>query len=264
MIDQTLDSELEVGIRPLVTGTPCRAPIGKIRRVPFWGLPLVLLATTGCASTTLFQSNFDTTPINQPPAHAQAVGTAATEGSVVVAALPDTPSVKGVRFDPINSPTGPTVLHCELVQHPVDGTYVFSTLLYIPSKSGGIVTISFDRASGIVSPATQAKPALVGAQQFMHLDLIGDSVRIDDDNSTIFGKYPRDQVFIVQVTLNINATPSAHIVLSGAGASGEAHRNLSPGSPPIPLQFGAVRVWTNLTADIQTFYAANIVVTRRQ
>ena len=260
MIDQILDSGLEVGIRPLVTGTPCRALIGKIRRVPFWGLPLVLLVTTGCASTTLFQSNFDTTPINQPPANAQAVGTAATEGSVVVAALPDTPSVRGVQFNPISNPTGPTVLHCVLVQHPVDGTYVFSTVLYIPSTSGGLVTISFDRAPEIVSPTAKA----LGAQQFMHLDFIGTSVRIDDDNSTTFGKFPRDQVFIVQVTLNINAAPSAHIVLSGAGASGEAHRNLSPGSPPIPLQFGAVRVWTNLTADIQTFYATNIVVTRKQ
>lgn len=260
MIDQTLDSELEVSIRPPVTGIPCRALIGAIRRVAFWGLPLFLLVTTGCASTTLFQSNFDTTPVNQPPAQAQAVGTAVVEGSVVVATLPDTPSVRGVRFDPINNPTGPTVLHCVLVQHPVDGTYVFSTVLYIPSNSGGIVTISFGRAPDILSPTTKA----LGAQQFMHLDFIGDSVRIDDDNSTIFGKYPRDQVFIVQVTLNINATPSAHIVLSGAGASGEADRNLSLGSPPIPLQFGAVRIRTILTADIQTFYAANIVVTRKQ
>jgi len=37
MIDQTLDSALEAGIRPLVTGTPWRALIGKISRVPFWG-----------------------------------------------------------------------------------------------------------------------------------------------------------------------------------------------------------------------------------
>ena len=104
MIDQTLDWALEGRIRQLVTGTPCRGLIGKISRLPFWGLPLVLLLTTGCASTTLFQSNFDATPINQPPAHTQAVGTATIEGSVVVATLPNTPSVRGVRFDPISSP----------------------------------------------------------------------------------------------------------------------------------------------------------------
>jgi hypothetical protein len=264
MVDQTLDSELEAD-RPLVAGTPGVAVIAKIGRVPFWGLPLVFLLTTGCASTTLFQSNFDATPINQPPAYTQTVGTATIEGSVVVAALPDTPSVRGIRFDPIKSPNSPTALRCELLQHPADGIYVFSTLLYVPSKSGGIVTISFERAPGMVSPVTGTKAALGAGQQFMHLDfLAGDAVRIDDDASTTFGKFPRDQVFIVQVTLNINASPSADIVLSGAGASGEAHRNLSSVSVPIALQFGAVRIWTNLFADYQTFYAANIVVTRKQ
>lgn len=98
----------------------------------------------------------------------------------------------------------------------------------------------------------------------MHLDFLSDRVRIDDDASTIFGKFPRDQVFIVQVTLNINASPSADIVLSGAGASGQAHRNLSAGSLPNVLQFGAVRIWTVLTADNQTFYASHVVVTRKQ
>ncbi len=98
----------------------------------------------------------------------------------------------------------------------------------------------------------------------MHLDFLADSVRIDDDPSTIFGHFPRDQVFIVQVTLNINAAPSADIVLSGANASGEAHRPLSSGLPPIPLGFGAARIWTVRTADIQSFYAANIVVTSKQ
>lgn len=264
MIDQTLDSAPEGRIRQLVTGTPCRGLIGKISRLPFWGLPLVLLLTTGCASTTLFQSNFDATPINQPPAHTQAVGTATIEGSVVVATLPNTPSVRGVRFDPISSPNTPTALHCNLVQHPADGTYVFSTVLYLPSKSGGIVTIWFDRAPALVSPVRKSKAKFGAGQPFMHLDFLNGSVRIDDDASTIFGNFPRDQLFIVQVTLNINASPSADIVLSGAGASGQAHRNLSAGSLQNPLQFGAVRIWTVLTADIQTFYAANVVVTRKQ
>jgi hypothetical protein len=150
------------------------------------------------------------------------------------------------------------------LQHPADGTYVFSTVLFIPSKSGGNLTISFDRAPPIVSPVTKSKVAFSGGQQFMHLDFLSNSVRIDDDASTGFGNFQRDQVFIVQVTLNINASPSADIVLSGVGASGQAHRNLSSGLLPIPLQFGAVRIRTVLQADIQTFYAANIVVTRKQ
>ena len=57
---------------------------------------------------------------------------------------------------------------------------------------------------------------------FLNLDLMPDNtVRIDDNDAIKFGTFPRDQEFIVQVTLNINATPTAHIVLSGAGASGE-------------------------------------------
>ena len=264
MIHQTFDSALEGGIRQLVIGTWCRPLIDKISRFPYRALPLVLLLTTGCASTTLFQSNFDATPINQPPAQTQAVGTATTEGSVVVATLPDTPSVRGVRLDPINSPNSPTALHCNLVPHPANGTYVFSTVLYLPSKSGGILTIWFDRAPALVSPLRKSKAAFGGGQPFMHLDFLRNGIRIDDDNSTIFGNFPRDQVFIVQVTLNINASTSADIVLSGAGASGQAHRNLSAGLPPNPLQFEAVRIWTVLTADNQTFYAANVVVTRKQ
>ena len=52
-------------------------------------------------------------------------------------------------------------------------------------------------------------------------------VRIDDDESTVFGETKRDQLFIVQVTLNISAAgATAKVVLSGAGASGEATRNL--------------------------------------
>jgi hypothetical protein len=248
MINQTLDSEPEAGIRPLVARRPCRALGSKLSRVLFWGLPLVLLLAAGCASRTFFQSNFDQTAIDQPPAHAQAVGTATIEGGVLVVAVPDA-SVKGVRFSRISS-SNSAVLHCDLSQPPGDGTYVFSTVLYLPSKSGGKVTIQFEQSGG--------------GQHFMHLDFLGNSVTIDDDPSTTFGNFPRDQVFIVQVTLYINASPSAHIVLSGAGASGEANRNVSPNLLPIVRQFGAVRISTDLAADESSFYAANIVVMQPQ
>jgi len=100
-----------------------------------------------------------------------------------------------------------------------------------------------------------------GGERFLHLDFPGSSVRIDDD--TTFGHFPRGQTFIVQVTLNINAsTPNAHIVLSGAGASGEATRNISPALLPIARQFGAVRISSGLEADDSTFFATTIVVTK--
>src|SRR5688572_14426786 len=54
---------------------------------------MVLLATlslfTGCATETLFRSNFDPTPVGQPPATVQDVGTANIDGppgSVIVIA----------------------------------------------------------------------------------------------------------------------------------------------------------------------------------
>ena len=97
----------------------------------------------------------------------------------------------------------------------------------------------------------------------MHLDFLGESVIIDDDRGTVFGKFPRDQLFIVQVTIKLNASPSAHIVLSGAGASGEATRSLQSGNLPVPLSFGVVRILSVLTADEQEFYATNILVKRK-
>jgi hypothetical protein len=62
--------------------------------------------------------------------------------------------------------------------------------------------------------------------------------------TTIFGEFPRNQVFLVQVTLNINDTkPNARIILSGAGASGQADRDVIPAFRPQAQQFGTVRIW---------------------
>ncbi|HEY3135302.1 MAG TPA: hypothetical protein VGL29_04565 [Blastocatellia bacterium] len=257
MSNQAFASELEVGIRPLVFETPCRARASKVKRAICQGSLLILLLTTGCnPSQTLFQSNFDATAIDQPPAHQQAVGTVTIDGGVRVAAIPDTNS-KGVRFSRISG-SNDAVLHCNLSQAPGDSTYVFSTLLFFPSGSGGLVTIQFEKAGG--------------GERFLHLDIFPGCkaddprgcFRIDDDNSRLFGKYQLDQVFILQVTLNINASsPSAHVVISGAGASGEADRTVSPELLTIARQFGAVRISSGLEADVSTFFATNIVVTRK-
>jgi hypothetical protein len=47
----------------------------------------------------------------------------------------------------------------------------------------------------------------------------------------------------VQVTLTINATPTAHILLSGAGAAGERDYTILPPYVPLARQYGAVRLW---------------------
>ena len=66
----------------------------------------------------------------------------------------------------------------------------------------------------------------------------------------------------MQVTLNINATPTAHIVLSGAGASGERDYTILPPYVPLARQYGAVRLWIG-SPGAGFFTATNIVVTRK-
>lgn len=254
MNNQAFVLKLRAAIRPLVIGTNAR--VGRAKRALGPGsllLLILLLLTTSCdPTTTLFRSNFDSTAVNQPPAQAQAVGTVTVEGGVRVAVIPST-NLKGVKFGRIDG-ANTAVLHCNLAQHSVDGVYVFSTALYFPSGSGGLATIQFEGAGG---------------QAFMHLDFpfvnpTTGHVRIDDDESTVFGEIKRDQLFIVQVTLNISASSAnAHIVLSGAGVSGEATRNIPAPFVPRARQFDAVRIASGLQADDSTFFATNIVVTRK-
>ena len=234
-----------------------------ISRVFLLCLLVILTMGSSCNSDTLFRSDFDSNTINQPPAQSQPVGTIAVEGGIVVATLPGLPSVKGVRLDPHTGAGEPRLL-CNLVQHPPNGTYEFSVALFFPSTSGGNLTIAFERVPEVLLPGTAPKALVVGADdRIMHLDLAGDDVVIDDDPTTKFGTFPRDQLFTVQVTLKLDASPSAHIVLSGAGASGEATRNLRRGDLPVALSFGAVRFKTVQLADEQKFYATNILVKRK-
>src|SRR4029079_12350257 len=108
------------------------------------------------------------------------------------------------------------------VRQPGNGTYVFSTALFIPAGNTGPATIQFE-------PFNQP---VTNPGGFLHFDFMPDGrVRIDDDPGTIFGTFPLNQVFLVQITLNINDTsPNARIILSGAGASGQADRTIIPAS----------------------------------
>jgi hypothetical protein len=166
---------------------------------------------------------------------------------------PVTPSGKWVQIHRPNDPIHLAALQGNVSQFRGDGAYVFSTFLYIPSGSG-VTTIQFE-------PFGQAVTTYSG---FLHLDFMPDNrVRIDDDPSTTFGTFPREQVFIVEVTLNIDASSAtAHIVLSGAGASGQTDRAVIPALRAMARQFGAVRIWMGFpwTGSCD---ATNIVVTRK-
>lgn len=219
--------------------------------VMFLGLAML----SGCASETLFRSNFDTTPVGQPPAAAQAVGTAAISGpanSVVVVAPPVQPSGRWLQ---ISRPTGPDVssFQGKLIRQPGQGTYTFSATMFMPQNSQ-TATVQFE-------PFINSPSDLSG---FLHLDFTPENnVRLDDNESTRFGEFPRDQPFIVQVTLTIGTSSTAHIILSGAGASGDKTYTLPGPFNNRAQQFGAIRVWQGFP-HTGAFDVTNIVVSKKK
>jgi hypothetical protein len=222
--------------------------------LPF--LAIILLAS--CETETLFKSDFDPTAVNQPPAPAQAVGTVNVGGlsdSVVVIASPVTTGGKWVKISRTADPTTITVMQCNLTKSAGAGLYNFSAIMFIPTGNTGPASLQFE----------QFGQSIGNLASFLHLDFGNDNmIRLDDNDATKFGHFPRDSAFIVQVTLNINATatPTAHIVLAGAGASGVVDYNILPPFIGMARQFGAVRLWMGLPW-VGSFDATTILVTRR-
>ena len=260
MNDQTLES-LQVEVTPLRTGANRLMAIGKARLILSLGFLVALTTAGSCNSPALFQSNFDATAVGQPPSPTQAAGTASVEGSVVVVAAPPNaqPSGKWLQIKIVSGSGQVASFQGKLTQQPGNGTYVFSTALFIPPTGAqgedNVATISFEALA-----AQGSLPA-----EFLHLDFLANNrVQIDDDGSTVFGQFPRNQVFIVQVTLDINATSAkAHIILSGAGASGETDRNVISPLVQQAQKFGAVRIRMGFP-HTGTFFATNVLVQRKQ
>jgi len=226
-----------------------------LERIQSFAALAAVLALTGCASETVFQSNFDATPPGQPPAHAQAVGTANIDGppgSVIVIDPPVTPSGRWVQISRPEGPQFTAGLQGVFPAQRGHGVYTFTATIFMPSSFKGIATIQFE-------PMNQP---IHDPQGFLHVDLTQDNrVRIDDDESTTFGSFQRDQPFIVQVRLNIGDTSTAHISLSGAATdNGSRDVTISPVLRPVVDQFGAVRVWMGFPW-VGIFDATNIVVT---
>jgi len=258
MTDQNLDS-LEVGVC-----STHRAGVVKVKRVLFWGALLALLVTTGCKQKTLFESNFDTTTVNQLPSAMQKVGTSTFGGGVgsvlIVAAPADaSPPTKWLRISRATTPPGGapaplTMFQGNMTSAPGNGNYTFSTLMYMPTGSNNVASIQFGTLN-------QELGSFAG---FFHLDFLQNNrIRIDDDESTVFGTFPRNKPFIVQVTLQVTATSAnAHIVLAGAGTEGTADRNVFPTLRQMGT-FGSVRIWMGFPWTGE-FDAANVLVTQDQ
>jgi hypothetical protein len=215
---------------------------------------------SACASQTLFQSNFDPTPVGQPPAHAQPVGTAnvsGSPGSVVVVASPVQTGGRWVQVARPNDPVTIVAFQGNFSQFAGDGSYTFDATLFIPPDPAGrtVASVQFEQFN---------QPVANSFNGFLHLDFLQNgTIRIDDRADQVFGTFPHNQPFIVQVTLNINAAPTAHIVLAGAGTSGQADYTIQVPFIPAARQFGAVRLWMGFPWT-GPFDATNILVTKAQ
>lgn len=242
----------------LAPGNECEVLMTLMRTLLLCLLIAFTIGAKNCQSETLFKSNFDTTAFNQLPATTQAVGTASVAGvpgSVLVVQAPPNaaPPAKWLKIFRPNDPSQISIFRGQFKRQAGNGFYVFTATLFIPDGNTGPASIQFE---------TFNQPSNGGG--FLHLDFMPDGrVRIDDDPNTIFGTFAHNQAFLVQVTLNINATsPSAHIVLAGAGASGVADRTIIGPLRPQAQQFGAVRLFIGFP-NLGSFFAQNVVVTRR-
>jgi hypothetical protein len=225
------------------------------RTAALLALPILLLS--GCASETLFRSNFNPTAVGQPPAPQQDIGTVAVDGSggVVVINAPVAPSPKWVQLTRMDGPQAAIpAMQGNFVKFRGDGEYTFAATMFLPAGQRNVATIQFESFGQPIS----------SLNSFLHIDFMpNNTVRIDDTDSTAFGSFPRDAPFIVQVTLHIAASgSSAHIVLAGANASGIADRNITPALNSMARQFGAIRLWMGFPWS-GSFDATNISVTRR-
>jgi hypothetical protein len=193
----------------------------------------------------LFQSNFDPTPVGNPPSTTQAVGTARVEGpprSVIVAQ----PLPIGPKWVQISRPIGPDIASfvCLLTESGQAGVYTLSADVLM-HPGGQAASITFETPS----------------QGFLHLDFMPDNkVRFDDDGTTEFGSFPRNQPFHIQVTLTVGPQSAVRVVLSG-GATGDKTYVMSQESQFRSQQFSAVRIWQGFLQN-GAFQMTNIVVSR--
>lgn len=217
-----------------------------------WVFLALLFQGASCDSETLFQASFASNAVGSPPAHAQATGTIAVDGptnNVVVVGAPAGATGNWARITRTSGQTSVTAMQCNLSAFRGDGSYGLITSLYIPSGAQ-VVTLQFESFGQ--SPSDY--------QSFLHLDFLqNNTVRIDDEDSSAFGTFPRDQSFVVAVTLTISgSTATAHVDLLGS-ATGSADHALIPAV--LAHQFGAVRYWVGFPW-VGSFYVGDVIVTR--
>jgi hypothetical protein len=221
----------------------------------FGGLCLgVLLLGTGCVSQTVFLANFESETLGSPPTVGQQVGTInvdAGAGSVQVVPAPATATSHWVQISHPKPSSAPTAMQCNFSLFAGDGTYGLLAPCVIPTGAG-VVTLQFEVFG---QPVTDF-------QSFLHVDFLANNTVRINDTDTVFGTFPRDQVFTISATLTITETSAtAHLQLFGNGASGEQDVAVTPVA--LARQLGAVRFWVGFQHGA-TFLLDQIVVTHKK
>lgn len=206
-----------------------------------------------CDAVTIFQSSFSSNTVGSPPAHTQATGTvdvSGDPGSVVITGPVSGSTGNWAKISRAEELSSISVMQCNLTGPSGQGSYSMLAALFIPTGSG-LATVEF--ASANLGP---------GPIGFLHLDFLeNNTIRLDDDNSQVFGTFPRDQFFTVAVTLEVTASSTAvHIQLYGTGASGTKDYNVT--TPSLATQFGSVRFWMGYPW-IGSFYVTDILVSKK-
>lgn len=226
----------------------------RLARALLHCVPLVLLLVlTACNTNTTLLVNFNLDTIGLPPASIQSAGSVALNvgaGSVTVVAAP-TPGMSAGKWGHIHHPTASgaqTALRGDFAQFGGPGRYSLVSVLYIP------------RGTGLVSVALESSRQ--PAADFLRLDFTPEgNVRING-SPTVFGDFPHDQSFVLNVVLDVSHNSAvAEISLLGGMALGSATVGIDPSSTVAARQFSAVK-YVMGHEHTGSFFVDDILVTR--
>jgi hypothetical protein len=157
----------------------------------------------------LFQSNFGTTPANQPPKAVQAVGTAKFNGPILVI-TPTFPHTENwLQVGPFS--TAGAMFTGLFAQTPGVGVYVFTAMMFLSSKNND-ANIGFNS----------------GTQEFLNINFRADNHVYLFTQATSC-TFPRDTPFAVQITITLTTTvATVQMGVAGSVANGNIPHN--PGS----------------------------------
>jgi len=148
----------------------------------------------------LFQSNFESTAVGQPPSAPQAVGTAQFNGTNKVFSPTFAHTGNWLQIGPLGPAGG--AFYGEFIETPaVPGVYNVSAMMFMGSKSGESY-ISFKTGDPL--------------SEFLTLNFGNDNLVSDIDLQPTGCTFPRDQPFPVQITITVTTTSTtAQIAVAG-------------------------------------------------